>query len=282
MAKREVEEGLLRAARETLRPIARQMLASGIPFGRLEGRLRELFVELAENDFAIPGRTQTDSRVSLLTGINRKEVRRIRAADPKASGPQSFSRNIAASLVSTWLTDPKATDRSGKPVPVPYQGKRGPSFVKFARRTTVDLPPRAILDELIRTGAAEILDDKTIALRDDAYVPKLGQPEKLQMLAEDPAEMVSTMIRNIFAEEGGDLFLQRKVSYDNLGSDALGKIRARLRNEGERFLRRVNALLGRYDRDRNPKAPGGERRAAGLGVYYFETTPRSSGEREDE
>ena len=281
MAKSEVEDGLLRAARETLRPIARQLLASGIPFGRLESRLRELFVELAERDFAIPGRTQTDSRVSLLTGINRKEVRRIRAADPKTAGPQSFSRNIAASLVSVWLTDARATDRSGKPLPIPYQGKRGPSFVKFAKKTTVDLPPRAILDELVRTGAVEILDDKRIALRDDAYVPKLGQPEKLQMLAEDPAEMVATMIRNIFAGDEGDLLLQRKVSYDNLGSDALKRIRARLRNEGERFLRRVNALLGQYDRDRNPKAPGGERCTAGLGVYYFEAPRKPSGEHED-
>jgi hypothetical protein len=280
VAKREVEEGLLRAARETLRPIVRQLLASGVPFGRLEGRVRELFVELADNDFAIPGRTQTDSRVSLLTGINRKEVRRIRSANPGHNRPQSFSRNVAASLVSTWLADRKATDRSGKPLPVPYQTRRGPSFVKFARQTTVDLPPRAILDELVRTGAAEVLEDKRVALRDDAYVPKLGQPEKLQMLAEDPSEMISTMVRNTFAE-GGDLFLQRKVSYDNLGSDALGKVRSRLRSEGERFLRRVNGVLGQYDRDRNVKAPGGERCTAGLGVYYFEAPGKPSGERKE-
>ncbi|MGH7820752.1 MAG: DUF6502 family protein, partial [Candidatus Binatia bacterium] len=142
--------------------------------------------------------------------------------------------------------------------------------------TTADLPPRAILDELIRTGAAELLEGKMVALRSDAYVPKLGQPEKLVMLQEDPAELIDTMLHNIFME-GEDLWLQRKVSYDNIGSDGIKRVRARLRKEGERFLRRVNALLATQDRDRNPKAPGGERCYAGLGVYYFQASPKPSG-----
>jgi hypothetical protein len=174
------------------------------------------------------------------------------------------------------MTDPRATDRGGRPKPIPYQAKRGPSFVTFARKTTVDLPPRAILDELVRTGAAEVLEGKMVALRSDAYVPKAGESEKLMMLAEDPRELVSTMIHNIFAAAEEDLWLQRKVSYDNLGSEGMPKIRDHLRKEGERFLRRVNALLARQDRDRNPKAAGGQRCYAGLGVYYFEAPDKPS------
>ena len=49
--------------------------------------------------------------------------------------------------------------------------------------------------------------------------------------------------------------------------------RAEARRAGEKFLRTMNALLARYDRDRNPKAPGGGRRGAGVGVYFFETAP---------
>jgi hypothetical protein len=272
----EVEEGLLRAARETLRPLVRRLIASGIPFGRLEKRIRELFVEIADREFAIPGKRQTDSRIALLTGINRKEVRRIRAADARLPPPRSFSRSIAANLVSLWLADPRATDRSGKPKPIPYQASRGPSFVKFARRATADLPPRAILDELIRTGAAEMLEDRRVTLKSEAYVPKLGESEKLAMVAEDPPELLETMLRNVFGEVE-EPYLQRKVSYDNIGSEGIAKVRARLREEGERFLRRVNTILARQDRDRNPRAPGGERCTAGLGIYYFEARGSPSG-----
>src|SRR4029079_10037301 len=112
---RDGEEGLLRGAIETLRPIVRRLLASGVPFGVLETRLRELVVEVAESDLAIAGRRQTDSRIALVTGINRKEVRRMRA---RASQPvehvPSFGRNQAATLVSRWRAGPRATDRNGR------------------------------------------------------------------------------------------------------------------------------------------------------------------------
>jgi hypothetical protein len=245
------------------------MLAAGVPFGRLEARLRQLFVELADTEFALPDRRQTDSRIALLTGINRKEVKRLRGAAIGTAGPASFSRNLAANLISRWMTGARTTDRSGRPLPLPYQAARGPSFVRLAQQTTADVAPRALLDGLVGAGAAEMRDDKTVVLKADAYVPKRGESEKLAMLAEDPPELIETILHNIL-DDGADLRLQRKAAYDNLGSAGLATVREQLRREGERFIQRLNRLLARHDRDRNPKAPAGERRYAGLGVYYFE------------
>jgi hypothetical protein len=259
----------LDAAVETLRPLARRLLEAGAPFGELEARLRELFVRVAEGDLSLPGRRPTDSRVSLLTGINRKEVRRIRSQDPALKKPASFTRNLAAGLVSRWLADRRATDARGRPRPIPYQAPRGPSFVGLARKLTRDLPARVILDELLRTGAAKRTAAGMITLRADAYVPRNGRFEKLGMLAEDPAELIETMLRNIF-EEGGEPRLQRKVLYDNVGAEALPRLRREIRRAGERFLRSIDRRMARADRDRNPKAPGGERHTAGIGLYYFE------------
>ena len=262
------DDELLRAAAEILRPVIKRLLAAGVPFGRLEARLRELFVEVAEGELALPGRRQTDSRVSLLTGINRKEVRRIRAAEHE-SAPRSFTMNHASALVSRWLADARATDRSGRPLPIPYQAARGPSFMNLAREVTADLAPRVLLDELERSGAVERRGDE-IVLKSDAYVPRKDIADKMQILAEDPSELIETILRNAFAESSEPL-LQRKVYYDNLGGDAMQRIRAEMRREGERFLRRVNRLLARHDRDRNPKAAGGDRHYGGVGVYFFET-----------
>ncbi len=267
-------EDLLWAAAQILRPVVRQLLALGMPFGRLEARLRELFVEVADTEFALPARRQTDSRVSLLTGINRKEVRRIRSAELQA-GPRSFTMNYTTSVVSRWLTNPQTCDRSGRPRPLPYQAERGPSFMKLAREVTADLAPRVLLDELVRSGAAQLREDNLVVLKGDAYIPKADIAEKLQILAEDPPELIETILRNTFGDSP-ELLLQRKVYYDNLGSEAARQIRAEMRREGERFLRRVNRLLARHDRDRNPKAAGGERYYAGLGLYFFEASGRPS------
>jgi hypothetical protein len=271
----EFERGLVRAAVEVLRPIVAQMIAKGVVFGHLESRLRELFVRVAESSFEIPGRPQTDSRIAVLTGINRKEVRRIRTTHPRNVRPTSFQRNLAADLVSRWTADRTATDRSGHPVPIPFRAKQGPSFVRLVRETTSDLRPRAILDELLRTGTVEMVDARTIRLRTDAYVPTRGESEKLAMLAEDPAELIQTMIHNIFSQEK-NLWLQQKVSYDNISEDVTARVRAELRRKAERLLRETDRLLARYDRDRNPRAPGGARRYAGLGVYYFESADKAT------
>jgi hypothetical protein len=269
----DVGDRMIWAAVSTLRPLVKRLVAGGVPFGRLEARLRELFVEVAESELTLPGRRQTDSRVSLLTGINRKEVRRIRSAEQRGTAPGSFGMNYATNLISRWLTDAQSADRSGRPRALPYRAVRGPSFMKLARKVTVDLAPRVLLDELVRSGAVEIRPDGLIALRSDAYVPKRQESEKLQILGEDPPELIETILRNIFSESP-DLLLQRKVYYDNLGSDAATQIRNEMRREGERFLRRVNRLLARHDRDRNPKAAGGDRHYAGIGVYFFEAPTR--------
>jgi uncharacterized protein DUF6502 len=259
---------LIWAATATLRPLVKRLLDIGVPFGRVQARLRELFVEVAETEFVLPGRPQTDSRISLLTGINRKEVRRIRSAGGE-EGPRSFTMNYATSLISRWLTDPQTTDRSGRPRPLPYSAAKGPSFMKLARTVTADLAPGVLLDQLVSSGAVELRDGSIVVLKSDAYVPKRATTDMLQILAEDPAELIDTILRNTFAE-AEELLLQRKVYYDNLGSDAAKRIRAQMRREGERFLRRVNRLLARHDRDRNPKAARGERYYAGMGVYFFE------------
>lgn len=268
----ELGERLVAAAVQALHPVVRRLLAAGVPFGQLEGRLRQLFVEVADAELGLPGRRQTDSRVSLLTGINRKEVRRLRAAERGRPGPRSFGMNHATSLISRWTTDPRTSDRRGRPRPLPYRAARGPSFMKLARAVTADLAPRVLLDELLRSGSAELRDGETVVLRASAYVARREPGEALRILAEDPPELIATILRNIFSE-GGELLLQRKVYFDNLGSDAAARIRAEMRREGEQFLQRINRLLAAYDRDRNPRAPGGARHYAGVGVYYFEAEP---------
>jgi len=277
MPRQEIQEALVRAAAAALRPYGRRMLEAGVTFGQLEAHLRELFVEIAEHAIAQSGATPTDSRISIVTGINRKEVRRIRALD-RTAAPQTFRRSLVASLVSRWMSDPRATDASGRPRPLPYDARRGPSFVGLARKTTADLHPRALLDALIGAGAAVLREGDVVALTRTAYVPQRGRPEALAMLADDPPELIETMLHNVLghAEEAR---LQQKLSYDNIGSDGLARLRTALRREAERFLKRANAQLVRHDRDRTPRAPGGKRTSAGIGIYYFEAPHQNEQQR---
>ena len=86
MAGPDIAEGLLRASLAVLRPLVRRLMAQGVTFGQLEARLRELFVDVAEQDFALPDRPQTDSRVALLTGLTAR--RSAGSARPASAAPR--------------------------------------------------------------------------------------------------------------------------------------------------------------------------------------------------
>ena len=99
-----------------LRPLVRLCIRSGMTFPALAQLLRELFVNVAEHDFALDGKEQTDSRVSLLTGIHRKEVARLRGAGtPVNETPATLSRTSA--IIARWMAAPEFTDKAGDPLP---------------------------------------------------------------------------------------------------------------------------------------------------------------------
>src|SRR5215472_2205559 len=128
-----------------LRPLVRLCIHSGMTFPALTQLLRELFVNVAEHDFALDGKEQTDSRVSLLTGIHRKEVARLRGAGaPVHEVPTTLSRTSA--IIARWLAAAEFTDSKGHPLPLPRTAEEdAPSFEALVASVTKDVRPRAVL-----------------------------------------------------------------------------------------------------------------------------------------
>ena len=143
------------------------------------------------------------------------------------------------------------------------------SFSSLVKNYSGDIPPRAILDEMLRAGVVELKRGK-IKLLSKGYIVKKEESEKIQILGEDVSELISTINRNLDGE-ANVAFFQRKVSYDNIPEDALIKLRKLLSEKGEDFTDLVDKIISKYDRDVNPAVKEkGERRKAGLGIFYFE------------
>jgi len=162
-----------------LRPLVRLFVARGITFPALTTLLRELYVNVAEYDFALSGKEQTDSRVSLLTGIHRKEVSRLRGAGaPVSVVPAVVSRT--SRIVARWLADPRFTDAAGHPLALPRLAEgEAPSFEGLVSSITRDLRPRAVLDEWLDRGLVVADADGHIVLAEAACVPKGGGESQL-------------------------------------------------------------------------------------------------------
>lgn len=274
-ASAQIREALAAAIMRMLRPLVRVLLAHGLSFKAFADLARRAYIDVALHEFRLPAKKQTISRVSILTGLSRKEVQRV-LQDPDAYGADpDASYNRAVRVIGGWVRDRTFTDSHDRPIPLPLEN--GPSsFASLVRRYSGDMPAKAVLDELLRVGAVERIDDDHVRLVSRAYVPRASETEKLAILGADVADLISTIGHNL--EYGAaDPYFQRKVMYDNLPVEALAEFRALSAERAQKLLERLDEWLATHDRDVTLQATGTGRVRAGIGIYYFEedlqTTP---------
>jgi hypothetical protein len=271
MLPRQLRSQFAAALRRLLRPVVRQMIGSGLTYPMFNQMVKELFIEVAEDDFALPFKRQTDSRLAVVTGLSRKEISQLRRRHVAAERPH-VEGSIVTHVIGRWMAGPPYATPDGIPRRLRYESVDGTAvtFARLVRELGIDIPVRAVLDELLHIGSAELLTDGEVELRREVHIPGGDSEGKLVLLGSDTAELFSTIMHNIGDAEAP--WLQRKVAYDNIGEEALPALRAEARDAGLDFVRRANALLASYDRDRRPDAPGGARSRVAVGVYYFEET----------
>ena len=254
-----------------LRPLVRILLQRGVSFKALSDLLKWLYADVAAEEFDIAGRKQSISRVSVITGLTRKEVARLLDQRKPQDREASERYNRAARVIAGWRRDPDFRDKRGAAAGLEFKGD-GPTFSELVRRYSGDMTPRAMLDELLRVGAVRQLRDGRVKLSARSYVPGNGEEVKIHILGADVGHLISTIGHNLQADDAAAKrpFFQRKVLYDNLPAEALEEFRAAAAENSQRLLERLDLLISQQDRDVNPSVEGKGRWVAGVGIYYFE------------
>jgi hypothetical protein len=251
-----------------LRPLVRILLRNGVSYSTFADFAKWVFVDVASKEFGIKGRKQTTSRVSVITGLSRKEVLRVRRL-PKPDDRETAEKyNRAARVIAAWRRNRKFLDAEGQPAPLPMTGS-DVSFSELVKRFSGDVPVKATLDELIRVGAVKQLEDGRICLLTRTYVPAHSDADKLHILGTDVALLVSTIDHNLNPDQIGP-FYQRKVAYDNLPDEVLPEFRKHSAKKAQLYLENLDRWLSKHDRDDTPQVKGSGRNQAGIGIYYFE------------
>ncbi|MGD8913903.1 MAG: DUF6502 family protein [Candidatus Thiodiazotropha sp.] len=264
----EIRKTLTTSILKLLRPLVRLMLRNGFTYGDFADLSKWTFMDVASKEFGIPGRKQTVSRVSVITGLTRKEVSRLQKIDTPDDSAIAHQYNRAARVISGWLRDPRFQTEMGTPAPLNFD-KGKASFSKLVKEHSGDVPPRAIYDELIRVGTIAKDENDMITLLSDGYIPRTGETEKLHILGTDVQLLLNTIDYNL--QRGSQTpFFQRKVSYDNLPIEALLEFRDMSAEKSLSLLLECDKYLSQHDRDINPDTNGTGRKQAGIGIYYFE------------
>src|SRR5438132_14386993 len=113
MAAKNITQALGDAVESILRPLVRVLLRNGIPYGAFAEIARRVYVEVAEKDFALPDKRQTVSRISTITGLTRKEVTRIQAAEAPAGAAARERFHRPARVIGGWVREKAYHDKRG-------------------------------------------------------------------------------------------------------------------------------------------------------------------------
>ena len=261
----EPPQSLVRAILCLARPLVRLLISRGITLPYLTNLLKSGYVQVAETHFAVDSAAPSVSRLSVLTGLQRRDIRRIQEAPPPdQSPPQALS--LGSRLMAIWAGDKRYLDAAGKPMPLPRSATDAPSFDDLVREVSKDVRPKAILDELLRLGLAAMDESERVSLKSEGFVPRAGFDEKAYFFGRNLADHVGTSAHNLMGE--GAPLLERAVYYDKLTAASVAHLAVRAREMGTETLVAFNReALACADNDAGK--PDADRRMA-LGLYYYE------------
>jgi len=264
---------VLNACRFALRPVVRMLLKHGVMHKDFVELSKEVYVDVARTEYGLGGRPTNVSRMALLTGLDRKEIARVKSkleqAPPEV--PTSLSeQDRIARVLSGWYQDPDYLTADGKPLIVPLAGP-APSYEDLVKRYGGDVPAVTILRELKRTAAVRVAAGDVEVLRRN-YRLDTVDAEALDRAGSVLADLGRTVMHNLYREPAESSRFEARATNSSIPRAALKAYRELIYREAQAFLEKIDAWLSRHE-----VAPGKRRdlERVGIGMYWIQSPPPS-------
>ena len=230
---------LLKAVAWLCRPLVRLLIEKGIGYPQLRDLLKRLYVEVADASFRLDGKPPTDSRIHILTGLHRKDIRRLRSGEAGDADTAARTSTLGAAIVSRWLGLPDYRDADGRPRCLPRSSDAGsPAFDTLVAEVSKDVRPRAILDELLRQGVVTLDDSGAICLQQSAFVPAADFGEQAFFMGRNVHDHLAACVHNLLSPDAP--MLERSVYFAHLSEDSVQRLRELAEERAEALLTTLN------------------------------------------
>jgi len=262
------------ACRRVLRPLASLLLRYGMTWKEFSDLSKSVFVQAATEEFGINGRPTNISRVSILTGIARKEVKRQRVLLETDELPVKRKTTDATRLLSGWHQDPEFLD-SGELPKLLLENGHGATFEMLFSRYGGDIAMPTMIKELIKTGAMERQDSGEFKVLMRYYQPAAADSEALQFAIDRIHDVIWTLHNDVFLEESGSPRFAGFAANDNVPVDAIPLFQRYLDKRGQQFLEEIDNWLTDHVADGHDPTI----ETARVGISLFATEERISKEK---
>jgi len=250
-----------------MRPLVRLLIRNGVPYPSLATALKHVFVEAARAELAARSMAQTDSAVTLLSGVHRRDVRNLGrpGSSRKLQAPEP--RSIPGEVIANWLTDPAYLDAAGAPRVLPRGAVEDPgTFDALVAGVSRDVRPRAVLDELLRLGAVREVEGGLRPVG-SGFVPRQDFEELSRLFADNLSDHAAAAASNLLGESN---HLEQSVYVDEITGESAAQLQKVSVQAWKQALKSVLAeAQQRFDQDAAGVPPSERRHRARFGVYFY-------------
>lgn len=280
---KESDKALIEAALSNLLdPIAAMLLRNGVTFQEFTATAKSVYVAVAQRDFGVRGRPTNTAKVSALTGIDRKEVKRLKdlLAEGARVAQAREGQDKMSRIVRGWYEDPIFLDAEGHPARLPLEAEDNAiSFKELARRYGGGLPFRVVLKELISAGNVVELEGGILRVLKPFYAPSGSDPQAMLRAGTVINELASTLLHNLYLTQETPkqtVRFERRASSNHILAKDAKAFKVFLNTEGQEFLERVAQWIVAHQID--PQALPDQKNnkkiktiRLGVGVYGIES-----------
>ena len=264
-----MQRQILNALLVALRPLARALLRAGIGYREYAEISKSAFVDIATKDYGLRGRPTNISRVAVMTGLTRKEVRRLRDKSEAGEETAAVRSTPMSTILHRWYTEDEFLDKSGQPEILNFDGDGG-SFSSLVRKFGGDIPSGAMRTELLRIDAIEELPDNKLKVL-KRNVSNLDVHDRIiNGLASQLYPAALAMEHNTRTEGNEDAWIQRSVSTSNVRHGDQSRVRRISSDRLVELTDSIDDLFAAYETLYDKEDKETPTRSVGIGVFYFE------------
>lgn len=247
-----VKDHLKGALTLMLKPLVRLLIAQGVTHAEFSETAKEVYVESALRDFEVEGKVNK-SRVAILTGLTRKEVKNVIDRVLIEDTPEKrYSR--PERVLAGWFNDPIYTGPYGIPLDLPYVSESldEPSFTELVKSYSGDMAPKQMLQELLRSGSVVEVDGRFKAVRRN-YVHEVLSPKLIRRLGQIGYRVFSTAAKNIDKQADGSGYFDRQVfSDEGLTQEVIDKFDLYIKERGQKLLEEIDVWFSTHQKNIGP------------------------------
>jgi hypothetical protein len=267
-----------KALLQLLEPLVGFVLDSGLGTHELHSILREAAVRTVAARQMEVARRVNISGIAASTGIPRAEISRILKLNAHSSQRVSdLQQQSTNRILAVWHQDPKFTTPGGKPADLKIYG-RGATFETLVRIYGRGIPTRAMLDELTRASAAEVLSSGLVRVKTSVAVERGVTPRVIRSFGDRASELLSTMLQNMRNPESPNFVAS--ISESCVSPATMPLFRKELASKGADFLTDLHDSLCRETTDALAKRHSSRGSRVSVTIYCHETPSKAKSKKE--